>query len=199
MEIPMRKLRFTIDWQAFRRLPLAIMVALVWGGCATEPTRYSVGPIKAHTFNFVHMDEGQKQPYADNRAEVHTLIQNAIEKNLASKGLTMVETNGDVAVLYLVIISSGASTKTINDYFGYGDSAYDLQDKAHQAFVIDKRSPGGYGAGTLVIDIVNAKQGKVLWRNFVYRPIFKDLPLEKRQQRLQEAVDEAFKDLQIAR
>ena len=181
--------------------PLLLFAAgvLALGGCATGPTtRYSSGPIKARTYNFVRLVEDQEAPYADNRAEAHALIQAAIEESLASKGLTRVETNGDVAVLYLIIISDSASTATVNDYFGYSDSSYDLQELAHQTFVLDKRNRTPFPAGTLVIDIVNMEQRKVLWRNFVYRPIMRHLPIEQRQARVQEAVNDVFKGLQIA-
>jgi len=185
-------------WRGVYLLSLLTAGALALGGCATEPTRYSTGSIKARTFNFVRMEEEKNPSYADNSAQVHALIQGAIEENLASKGLTRVETNGDVAVLYLIIISDGTSTKTINDYFGYGPS-YELQDKAHQAFAIDKRNQTAFKAGTLVIDIVDTHQGTILWRNFVYRPILSNLPIEQRQVRLQQAVDEVFKGLRITK
>jgi hypothetical protein len=180
-------------------LLLLAVGALALGGCATEPTRFSTGPIRARTFSFVRMEKEQEPSFADKRAQVHARIQVAIEENLVAKGLARVETNGDVAVLYLIIISDGASTKTINDYFGYDDSSYALQDKAHQAFAIDNRNQTAFDAGTLVIDIVNPQQGTVLWRNFVYRPILSNLPLEQRQDRLQKAVDEALKDLRVTK
>jgi hypothetical protein len=196
----MTKLLSKIRWSQHHLLPLLATVALALGGCATsEPARFSTGPVKARTFNFVRMDVDKQASYAEKRAEVNAHIQTAITDRLAAKGLTKVETNGDVAVLYLIIISDGASTKTINDYFGYSDAAYALQDKAHQAFVLDKRNPTAFDAGTLVIDIVDMSKGTILWRNFVYRPILRDLPTEQRQARLQEAVNEAFKTLQIAK
>ena len=194
----MGQLHTKTSWRGVYLLPLLIAGALALVGCATEPTRFSTGTIKARTFNFVRMEKEQELSAADNRADVHALIQGAIEENLVSKGLTRVETNGDVAVLYLIIISDGTSTKTINDCFGYG-AAYELQDKAHQAFAIDKRNGTAFDAGTLVIDIVDLHQGTVLWRNFVYRPILKNLPMEQRQVRLQQAVDEVFKGLRITK
>lgn len=48
------------------------------------------------------------------------------------------------------------------------------------------------------VDIVHMKQGVVLWRNYVWRPILKNLPIEQRQARLQQAVDEVFKRLKVA-
>jgi hypothetical protein len=196
----MTKLLSRIRLSRHHLWPLLAAVTLAPGGCATsEPARFSTSPVKARTFNFVRMDVDKQAPYAEKRAEVNAHIQTAITASLAAKGLTRVETNGDVAVLYLIIISDGASTKTINDYFGYSDAAYALQDKAHEAFVIDKRNPTAFDAGTLVIDIADMKAGTILWRNFVYRPILRDLPADQRQVRVQEAVNEAFKTLQVAK
>jgi hypothetical protein len=186
-------------WRAVCLLALWAAGAMTLGGCATEPTRFSTGPVAARTFNFVRLEEEKKVSYANNSAQVHALIQGAIEGSLLSKGLARVETNGDVAVLYLIIISDGTSTETINDYFGYSDASYELQDKAHQVFAIEKRNRTAFNAGTLVIEIVNVRQRRVLWRNFVYRPILKDLPIEQRQVRLQQAVDEVFKELRITK
>jgi len=193
----MRQVHTVTGWQGIHLLTLLAAAVLMAGGCATEPTRFSSGAIKARTFNFVRMEKEQEPAYADNRAAAHGLIQSAIEESLAAKGLTQVETNGDVVVLYLIIVSDGTSTKTINDYFGYGAS-YALQDQAHQAFAIDKRNQTAFDAGTLVIDIVDSRHGTLLWRNFVYRPILRHLPIEQRQARLQQAVDEVFKRLKVA-
>ena len=194
----MKQIRISAGRGGFRLLTLLAAGALALGGCATEPARYNAGAVKARTFNFVRMSESPNTSDADKQAQLHALIQNAIEKNLASKGLTKVDKDGDVAVLYMILISDGTSTKTINDYYGYDESSNALQDEAHKAFAIDKRNKTAYDAGTLVIDIVDLPQGKVLWRNFVWRPILKDLPTEQREVRLQEAVDEVFKNLRVA-
>ena len=126
------------------------------------------------------------------------MIQNAIEKNLAAKGLTKVAENGDVGVCYLIIISDSIGTKTINDYFGY-DESYALQDKAHEAFVIGNKNRTAFDAGTLVIDIVDFKRSVILKRNYAWRPVMRDLPVEERQERIQGAVDEALKGLRISK
>ena len=171
---------------------------LLLTGCASTATRVDTGPIKAHTFNFFRMVGKSDSTLADNRPEVHAMIQNAIERNLAAKGLTKVAENGDVAVCYLIIISDGTMTESINDYFGYGDS-YDLQDKAHDAFAIGNKNRTGFAAGTLVIDIVDVKRRLVLKRNFAWRPVMPDLPAAERQERIQGAVDEVLKGLRISK
>ena len=166
---------------------LLLLVAagtLSLAGYAATPTRVDRGPIKAQTFSF--MDTGAKPAvsFADNRPDIHPRIQEAITKSLAAKKLTKVSSGGDVLVGYLVIVSEGASTQAVDDYFGYGMASVDLQDKAHKAFVTGNKNPTPYPAGTLVIDVVDAKSYKLLRRNFVCRPILRQLPTEERVARL---------------
>jgi hypothetical protein len=169
---------------------------LGWVGCSSTPTRVDRGPIHAHTFSFI--DTGAKPAqFADNRAELHPRIQEAITKALAGKGLSKVATGGDVLVGYLVIVSDGVSTTSVDDYFGYGMAATDLQEKAHKAFAIEDKNRSPYPAGTLVIDVVDGKKFQLLRRHYVCRPIMRQLPLDERLARLQEAVDEALQGLQV--
>jgi hypothetical protein len=173
--------------------------ALALVGCSSTPTRVDKGPIQAHTFSF--MDTGGKPPvtFADMRPDLHPRIQDAITKSLAAKGLTKVASGGDVVVGYLIIVSDGVSTTALDDYFGYTMSAEKLQEKAHEAFVLDNKNPTPYPAGTLVIDIVDGKTFQLLKRNFVSRPIMRQLPLDERVARLQEAVDEALQGLRVGK
>jgi hypothetical protein len=172
--------------------------ALLVAGCTSTPTRVDHGPIKARTFNFLNTGTKPAASFADNRPELHPLIQEAITKSLAAKGLTRVASGGDVTVGYLIIVSDSVATQAVDDYFGYGMAGTDLQEKAHQAFVEGKKNPTPYPAGTLVIDIVDSKSFQLLRRNYVCRPVMKQLPLEKRTARLQEAVDEALQGLRVA-
>ena len=171
--------------------------ALMLAGCSSTPTRVDHGPIQARTFNF--FNSGAKTPpsFSENEAQINAKLQEIITANLAAKGLARVPSGGDVTVGYLVIISDGAATSAINDYFGY--SSGDLQDKAHKAFAIDDKNPTPYPAGTLVIDIMDSKTWKLLRRNYVCRPVMRQLPLNERVARLQEAVDEALKGIEVAK
>jgi hypothetical protein len=180
-------------------LPLLAVGALVLAGCSSTPTRVDNGPIKAQTFNFIDTTAKPAAAFADARPDLHPRIQEAITKALASKGLTKVPNGGDVMVGYLIIVSDGVSTRAVDDYFGYSQAAVDLQNKAHETFVVGNKNPTPYPAGTLVIDVVEAKSYRLLQRNYVCRPILRELPTQERLARLQEAVDEALKGLRVAR
>ena len=174
---------------------LAGLISLT--GCAT-PTRVNSGPIRASTFDFVAISSAKKASFAENRGDVHDLIQGAITEHLAAKGVARAAGGGDIQVAYLVIVGDNASTTAINDYFGYGRDPAGLAEKAHEAYAIDNKNPSYFQAGTLLIDVLDAKSHKLLLRNFVVAPIQPEAPMAVREARVREAVDKVLKNLRIA-
>jgi hypothetical protein len=171
--------------------------ALAVAGCSSTPTTVDRGPIHARSFNFVDRGAKPSPGYTDNRQVVHTMIQEAITKNLAAKGVTKVANGGDVTVGYLVIVGNNATTESISTYFGYGEDAAALHEKAHTAYT-ESKNPNYFEAGTLVIDIVDSRTFKLLKRGYATRPILRNLPDDARAARLQEVVDEILRGLRIA-
>jgi hypothetical protein len=180
--------------------PILLLLAaglLTLVGCSSTPTHVKGSAIHASTFSYVNM--GLKPPpgYADNREAIHSMIQGAIARSLASRGLHQVATGGEVTVAYLIITGNNASTAMINDYFGYGDDATALQDKAHKAYTGSK-NPNYFEAGTLVIDLIDSKSFKLLKRGYATRPILRNLPDDARAARIQEVADEILRDVRVA-
>jgi hypothetical protein len=166
-------------------------------GCSSTPTRVDKGPVTAQTFNFIKGGVTPQAEFADNREAVHKTIQDAITQNLAGKGLRKVDAGGDVTVAYLVIVGNNASTETINTYFGYGRDTAALSDKAQDAYTSSK-NPNYFEAGTLLIDVIDAKTFKVLKRNYAVRPVLSNPTAEVRAANIQEAVNEALSGLSIS-
>ena len=177
------------------KLSMLLAAGLVIAGCST-PARVDNGPIQARTFSFVDRGVKPLPAYTDNRQPVHAMVQEAITKSLAAKGVTRAATGGDVTVGYLIIVGNNVSTMAIDDYFGYGDAANALQDKAQSAYTSNK-NPNYFEAGTLVIDIIDSKSFKLLKRGYATRPILRNLPDDARQARIQDAVDEILRDVRI--
>ena len=184
-----------MKYSLFVTLNLAVLLV---AGCSSTPTKVNTGPIHAATFNFIAKTPSMSPEYADSRAQVHALIQDSISRNLASKGLSKVPSGGDVVVAYLVIIGNNASTEAISTYFGYDRDAAALHDKAQDAYAGSK-NPNYFEAGTLLIDIIDAKTYKLLKRSYVTRPLLRNPTAEVQAFRFQEAVDEALWGLRIAR
>ena len=173
------------------------LAALVLAGCATsEPTRVDTGAIKARTFDFVSA-KPKKADFADDSASTHALIQAAITDELAAKGLARIEGGGDVKVAYLVIVGDNVRTTAINDYFGYGRDDASLVDQAHKASAVDNLNPDAYEAGALIIDVVDARDFKLLRRDYVVRPLFRNTPPDVREARIRDAVAEALAGLRV--
>lgn len=170
---------------------------LALAGCSSTPAKVDTGLVHARTFNFVGRSGKPSPGYADNRQAIHTMIQGAIAKNLGGRGVSQVPGGGDVTVAYLIIAGNNASTTSVNDYFGYGEDASALHEKAHKKYTGNK-NPNYFEAGTLVIDVVDSKTFKLLRRNYATRPLIRSLPEDARAARIQEVVDEVLRDLRIA-
>jgi hypothetical protein len=175
-----------------------VLTGFLMAGCSSTPTRVDRGPVKAQTFNFINGGSPPSATFADKREEIHRMIQDAITQNLARKGVSRVAENSDVTVAYLVIVGNDVSVEAIDKYFGSSRDASPLQDKAQDAYAKSK-NPNSFQAGTLLIDIIDSKNYKLLKRNYVVRPLLNKPTAEVRRSYIQEAVDEALKDLRVAK
>ena len=171
--------------------------ALALAGCSSTPTTVDRGPISARTFSFVDPGAKPAPSYADNRQAAHTAIQEAITRNLAARQVANVTKGGEVTVGYLIIVGNNASTRSISDYFGYDSDAAGLHEKAQSAYAGSK-NPNYFEAGTLVIDIIDSKDFKLLQRGYATRPVLRNLPADARATRIQEAVDEILGKVRFA-
>jgi hypothetical protein len=169
---------------------------MLLAGCSSTPTKVNTGTMHASTFSFV---TGRPMPpdYAEKREQVHQLIQSAITTNLMAKGISRTPAGGDVILAYLIILGDNVATTDVNDYFGYGRDSDALLDKAHQHYAINDKNPNPFVAGTLVIDVIDAKTYKLLYRNYVVRQVFRNVPADVRAERIQSAVDQALAGLQV--
>ena len=179
------------------KLVFVLVGGLVFTGCSSA-MKVDSGPIKASTFNFVQNKASDSVSAESTRKAIHGMIQDSITSNLASKGLTRVNSGGQVTVAYLVVVGNNVSTATIDDYFGYGRDASGIGDKVHKSQT-DSGNPNFFEAGTLVIDVIDSKTFKLLNRVSVVKPGLKTAPAEVRKENIQQAVNEALGNLQVAR
>ena len=176
---------------------LAAVVALA--GCSSVKTQVDTGPIAARTFSFVNLGPKQAPAAADNRAQVHQLIQQAVVKTMAGKGVSFAASGGELTVAYLVIAGNNVTTTSLNEYFGYGSDATALVEKVHSEQAVKSDNRNYFEAGTLVIDIMDPRTSKVLKRSTVQSSILRNLPADARQARIQSLVDQALSGLRIAK
>jgi hypothetical protein len=176
---------------------LIVAGALALAGCSSVKTHVDTGPIHARTFSYINTGSRELPAYAENRKQAYAKVQEAITRNLTSKGLTQVGQVGDVTVAYLIIVGNNATTTSLEDYFGYTADANALVNKVHKSETIKGNERGYFEAGTLVIDILDPKTSRLLKRATVQAQILRELPLDEREARLQQFVDQALSDLRV--
>ena len=163
---------------------------------ATGATQVSSGTIQAKTFSFVNPGPRPMPAYADKTAQVHNVIQQAITKNLAARGVSQVPSGGEVTVAYLLILGNNASTTSLNEYFGYREDLTALEDKAHKEYTQSDKM-NYFEAGTLVIDVIDSKSNKLLSRGHVTKPVLQTATPDERAVRVQGVVDEVLRDVRL--
>jgi hypothetical protein len=177
---------------------LIVVGALALAGCSSVKTKVDTGPIHASSFSFINTGSRDLPSYAEKQKQVHAMVQEAITKNLAAKGVKYVNQGGDIIVAYLIIAGNNATTTSLNEYFGYTPDATALVEKAHNEQAIKGGERSYFEAGTLVIDILDASGTKVLKRSTVQAPILRGLTPDARQERIQGFVDQALSDLRVS-
>jgi hypothetical protein len=173
----------------------ALIIAVGISTSSAVPTKVN-NPIRGQTFSFVTRKSNALTADIDDRAAIHKMIQNAITKNLAGRGLNAVGSGGDVTVAYLTILGNNVSTERVSQYFGYSDDVEKLHDKAQKAYTRSK-NPNDFEAGTLLIDIIDGKSFKLLKRGYVTRPRLQGMSANQKAARIQEAVDAILQDIKI--
>lgn len=120
------------------------------------------------------MQEIHSDPRA-NQAPDQQALENAISGALQNKGYehTWKSGSADLKVGYLVVMNGALSGEEISDRFG-------IQPGLNLPTPDDTR----YEKGTLVVDIIDAKTGRTVWRGALQGFADLEIPKEERQERL---------------
>ena len=136
-----------------------VILATTLAGCATMMVSSHVER-RVNFANFVTYDWGPPDnlpvgdPRLDNNPFFNDYLQGAIEKKLAAKGYERAAKGGaDLLVHYHASVNQRLDVYTVDNRYGYcyGNCEPQVSD---------------YEQGTLVVDIVDAKTNKVVWRGW---------------------------------
>jgi hypothetical protein len=105
-------------------------------------------------------------------------IKESVNAQLTAKGYTQDANNPDFMTLY----HTGAEDKVNVTDWGYGYGHYGGWYGGGGVDVYQ------YKEGTLILDIIDAKSKELVWRGFAQGTIDPGAPIERREQRLNEAV-----------
>ena len=169
---------------------LAALTTLLLTACGNRVDMPS-GSSKGYTSaRLVQTDK--KPDFADVDASTNRMIQKALADTFRANGLQVKTTDADLVVGYLLLIQDNASTLLIDDYFGYGRDAEHIADVAHIRGVVENTRPDHFERGAIVVDVMDAKTNKLVYRNFAKRDIHRGLSDSVRKQRIEQAISEAM-------
>jgi hypothetical protein len=118
----------------------------------------------------------------------------AIEAQLAAKGLTKVEANPDVFVVYHVAFDKQKDISTYSSGYGGGYGAYGWRYGGAWAGGTSTTQVRDILIGTLVIDLADAKTAQLAWRGMGVKEVDTQAKPEKRDKSINNAVAKMFKN-----
>ena len=164
-----------------------MMTAAFAAGCATLTVSSHIER-DANFVDYVTYDWGPPDklpvgdPRLDNNPFFNDYVKGAIEKKLAAKGYELAMTGEpDLLIHYHASVNQRVEVYETDSRYGYSYGN-------DQPRVVD------YEQGTLVVDVVDAKTSKVIWRGWsqdVMNGVIND------QRRLEKQVDEGIKKMMI--
>jgi hypothetical protein len=138
---------------------------------------------------YAHKD-GTKvgQPLIDER------IVNGIEAELAKKGLTKVEANPDVFVVYHVAFDKQKDISTFSSGYGGGYGPYGWGYGGGWGGGTTTTQVRDILVGTLVVDVADAKKNAMVWRGMGVKEVNTQAKPEKRDKSIAKALEKIFKN-----
>lgn len=173
------------------RFLLTLFLLAAISGCSSVPM--PKGTSKGYsTIRFINPKQAIEVDETERALAANRMIHEAITAQMEDHGLRVVQQDDvDLVVAYLLIVQDNVSTTSINQYFGSRDDASDIADKAHTKGLSGKQMER-FKRGALVIDLIDAKTLKLVYRDYTVRGISSRDPDEVRQKKINEAVAEAL-------
>jgi hypothetical protein len=175
---------------------VAALAALLFQGCTTG-TQVRVDYDQKEDFQSLRsyawapMTAEERQEKSRNSL-THERIQSAIDAHLAARGFQKVgEDQADFLVTHTVALESRTQVQTTQMSVGYG--RYGARGGVGVGYGMPLESTTyQYKVGTLIIDIIDARQKRLVWRGSGERTVSEDLSPEKRTEVINTTVNEVL-------
>jgi hypothetical protein len=124
--------------------------------------------------------------------QVHNLIQNSIGRQFTANRMRFGDGDADLVVAYLVIYQEPGMTASYEQYFGYGRDASQIANIAHTRGAINSKRPEFFRQAGILIDVIDARTNKLVFRNFVKGDVIAGASFADRATRVDSAVAQAM-------
>jgi hypothetical protein len=179
------------------RLPLRIapfLLGLMLAACAgievnTHYDPKAVSRLESfRTYAWLPQPEG-KDPRVYNDI-INSYIHQAVDQELQGRGYQLVDANAnpDFRIGWQGAIDSKVDVSTVNSYYGYGWDPY--WNPYYGGVGMPYTHVYEYEQGTIILDMVDAKANKLVWRGTAQAEVNENPSASRTQNRIGEAVHE---------
>lgn len=141
------------------------------------------------------VDAGSDATFSDaTERKVHGMIQRSIGQQFTANGMSWGRQDAGLVVAYMVIYQESSMTASYDDFFGHGREGMEIAQRAHQVGVIDNKRPDDFKRGAIVVDVIDAKTNKLIYRNFAEGDVVRGVSDDRRSDRIEAAITQALAD-----
>lgn len=171
---------------------LLAIASLAVVSCSTS-VEMPKGTSKGYTSaRLVQRDSNLSASTTATQTRIHGMIQKSIASQFTSHGLNYGKSGAELTVAYLVIYQEPGMTARYEDYFGYGRSSEEIADLAHTRGVIDNKRPDYFKRAGIVVDVIDARTNKLVYRNFAAGDVVTGASDSTRASRINAVVGQAL-------
>jgi hypothetical protein len=172
------------------RFALPLLLAICLGGCASVPM--PKGSSKSYsTARFITPNKAGIEEESTRFVDANRMIQESIADQMKKHGIHVVAGNADLIIAHLIIFQDNVSTTYSNQFFGYQDFSQ-LVDLAHKKGVTGQ-NPEAFQKRALVIDLIDAKTFKLVYRDYSVTGTLENLSETDRKAQINAAVAETLR------
>lgn len=163
---------------------LSLLIGLL-AGCSSVPM--PKGSSKGYSsVRFITPNAPLHGDDAPAAVEGHRMIKEAIAFQMEEHGLKVVEQDADLIAAHLIIIQNNVSTTYNNQHYGLQDFT-EILDLAHDKGT-GKNYPEQVQKRALIIDLIDAKTHKLVYRDYFVGGTIAHLPEQERKETIDNAV-----------
>lgn len=171
------------------RLVLLSLLAICFSGCTSVPM--PKGSSKGYSsVRFIAPNAPLGEDENPKFVEANAMIKESIAVQMDKHGLKVVEGKADLIVAHLIILQDNTSTSYSNQHYGLQDFS-DIVTLAHKEGM-KKHYPESVQKRALVIDLIDAKTYKLVYRNYTLSGTLANLSEEERQAYITTAVSDTL-------
>ena len=119
-------------------------------------------------------------------------VRRAITREFDANKVPVTGGSADLIIAYMLLRQNSVATTMNNDYFGNGRNPMAILEEAHKRGVINNKRPDDFLRGAIVIDVLDARTNKLVFRNYAVRPVTVGVDTATRQARIDSTVSQAL-------